>query len=440
MISEKRLALNLPLTPSHLLLYSGTLDERLSTNTMLKRNIENLLKKSHFWRDVGFDELSELYVSNMLRSVALSIFMVFVPFFLYQENYSASAILAMYGILFVTRIGTDIGAGYFVARYGPKHTMIMSCVLQIIGASLLLSVPSHHWNITLLAIPWGASLSLFFIAYHVTFSKIKHTTHAGAELGHMQAYEKIGYLVGPFVGGVIGSVLGPQYIFLTATILLFASLVPLFQTAEPTKVHQKLRFRDLPVYKIKRDLFTNACLGIENSLCINAWSFYVAVFVLTGSVYAQLGSLSAFAVLVSIISAKLIGHLSDTAYARRVLRTGAVLNASTYLVRPWINNIWGVFAVNSANEAITAAYRMPFMKGMYSAADDLPGLRIVYISSMEAMNSIAKATVWFFLAILATTFDLKTVLFIAFAIAGLASLGITAERFAVYNTKQKAKA
>ena len=405
---------------------------------MLKRNIEKFLRRTHFWRDAGFDELSELYISNMLRTTALSIFMVFVPFFLYQENYSATAIFALYGVFFAARAGADIGAGYFVARYGPKHAMIISCLLQIVSASLLLSVPTHHWHIAVIAIPWGISASFFFVSYHVVFSKIKHVAKAGAELGHMQSFEKIGFLIGPFVGGVVGSVLGPRYIFLVATILFFGSLIPLFRTAEPVKIRQKLRFRDLPLHKVKRDLFANACIGVENGICINAWSFYVAVFVLTGSVYAQLGSLSAFAVLISILSAKVMGHLSDGLHARKILRTGATLNALSYLVRPWVTSVWGVFAINTANEVVTAAYRMPFMKGIYSAADDLPGLRIVYISSLESIGSITKSTVWFLLAILATTLDLKTVLFVAFAIAGVASLGITAERFAVYNTKQKA--
>jgi MFS family permease len=405
---------------------------------MLKRAIEIILQRNHFWRDVGFDELSELYISNMLRSVALSVFMVFVPFYLYQQHYSPAAILSMYGLFFAARAVSDIGAGYYVARYGPKHTMILSCILQIVSASLLLSVPGHHWHILVLALPWGASASCFFIAYHVEFSKIKHAGKAGSELGHMQAYEKIGYFIGPFVGGVIGSVLGPRYIFLAATVLLFASLIPLFQSAEPVKIHQKLRFNDLPVNKIKYDLFANACLGIENTLCINAWSFYVTVFVLTGAVYAQLGGLTAFAVLVSIISAKLVGRISDTSYARTFLRASAISNALTYVVRPFVGNIAGIFAVNTVNEAVTAGYRMPFMKGIYTAADDLPGLRIVYIASMEATNSVAKMTVWFFLAILATTFDLRSVLFVSFAIAGLASLGIMKERFAVYNTGKRA--
>lgn len=406
---------------------------------MIKKTIEKILRQSHFWRDVGFDELSELYVSTMLRSVALTIFMVFVPFYMYQHDYSAAAIFAMYGFFFVGRIISDIGAAYTVARFGPKHTMIISCMLQISSAALLLSVPQYHWHIILLALPWGASASFFFVAYHVVLSKIKHTAKAGHELGHMQSFEKVGYLIGPVVGGIVGSVLGPQYIFLAATVLLFASLWPLFRTSEPVVTHQKLHYELLPLSKVKHDIIANICLGVENTLCINVWALYVAVFVLTGTVYAQLGVLSATGVLAAIIAARTIGKLTDTQLARPLLRYSAILNAGSYLIRPFVSGLWGVFAINVANEAITTGYRMPFMKGVYAAADDLPGLRIVYLSSLEATNSVVKATTWFFLAILATAMPLRAVVFVAFAIAGIASLGIMQERFAVYNFKQKAR-
>lgn len=400
---------------------------------MIKKILGNALRRSHYWRNVQFDELSELYTSNLLRSVALSIFMVFVPFYLYQHNYPATAIFSTFGFFFVARAMCDIGAAFMVARFGPKHTMIASCVLQIVSASVLLTVPQMHWHPFLIALPWGASASFFFIAYHVEFSKIKHTTKAGHELGHMQAFEKVGYLVGPLIGGIVGSLFGAQYIFLIATLLLFASLWPLFRSAEVVKTRQVLNFSALPLGKIKRDLFSYTCTGIENTLCINAWALYVAVFVLAGSVYAQLGALSAVGVLAAIVTAKLIGRLTDTNIARPLMHISAVLNATTYAVRPFVNGIIGVFAVNIANEVITTGYRMPFVKGIYSAADDLPGFRIVYIASMESISSIAKGTTWFMLAILATVLPLETTLFVGFAIAAIASIGITTERFAVYN-------
>lgn len=400
---------------------------------MIKKVVNRFLRRTHFWRDVGFDELSELYISNMLRSVALSIFLIFVPFYLYQHDYTPAIILALFGCFFAVRTIADIGAGLFVGRFGPKHTMLLSNTMQLISAGLLLTVPQHHWNILLLALPWGIANSLFFISYHVSFSKIKHTPKAGAELGHMQAFEKIGYMLGPLIGGVIGSVFGPQYIFITATALLIISLLPLFLTSEPTKVHQKIDFKTLPVHKVRRDLIPYACLGVENTLCTNTWPFYVAVFLLSGAVYAQLGMLSAIGVLTAVLSAKVIGRLSDSGLARPIMRINVVFNALLHTIRPFVSGVGGVLAVNVANEAVTSGYRMPFMKGVYAAADDLPGYRIAYIASLEAISSIAKGTVWFMLAALATVLSLKAVLIIGFALAAIASLGITKERFAIYN-------
>lgn len=402
---------------------------------MIKQIIDQFLRRTHFWRDVGFDELSELYVSNLLRSVAVTIFMVFVPFYMYQNGYSPAEIFALFGLFFVVRSIFDILGGYSVALHGPKHTLIGSCILQIVSAALLLTVPYCHWPIYLIAIPWGAANSLFFIAYHVTFSKIKHTKKAGHELGYMQVFEKVGYFIGPLIGGILGSAFGSQYIFIAAVILLTASLWPLFLTSEPVKVHQKLDFKNFPVNKIKYVLLSNSFMGTENSLCINIWPFYVAVFVLSGAVYAQLGALSAIGVLAGIASAKIIGKLSDTSFARPLLRYSAILNALMYGIRPFVHGLGGVVAVNVANEALTAGYRMPYTKGLYATADDLPGYRIVYVSVVECSNSISKAVLWFFLAILVTAIALKTVIFLAFVIAALSSLGIMTERFKVYNSK-----
>ncbi len=40
---------------------------------MLKKIVYSLLRHRHFWREVGFDELSELYVSMMFRGLSISL-------------------------------------------------------------------------------------------------------------------------------------------------------------------------------------------------------------------------------------------------------------------------------------------------------------------------------------------------------------------------------
>ena len=402
---------------------------------MLKQLLAAALERRFFWRNFGFTELSELYLSSLMRVFALSILMVFVPFFLFQNNYSLAAIFAMIGLVFVNRSIWDILAGFVVARFGPKHTLIASCILQITSAGLFLTVPAYHWPVWLLAMPWGAAISLNFVAYHVAFSKVKHTKHAGKELSIVQVMEKLGGVAGPLVGGVAGTFMGAQYIFLAAGVVLLASLWPLFQTSEPVRTKQVLNFKDFPAHKIRRDVLSYSALGIENSFCINTWPLYVALFALSGSVYAKLGILAATATLISIGATYIIGRMVDNGSARRVLSFSSIVNALLYVFRPFANSFWPVMAINTVNESITPGYRIPYTKGMYAAADDYPGFRIVYISAMECSASIAKATAFFMLAILATAFSSRHVLITAFAIAGVASLFIMTERFRALNKK-----
>jgi hypothetical protein len=397
---------------------------------MLKQIVHRVFRRHHFWREVGFSELSELYVSSMLRTLSTSLLMVFVPFFMYQQGYGLTAIFVTFGTFFLTRTITDPAAGHIVGRFGPKHTMIVSCILQIGSAILFLLIPRYHLPSWLLGIPWGAATSCYFIAFHVEFSKIKHTAHSGKEIGYMNIMEKIGAILGPIFGGLVGTVFGSQYIFLMAILILVASLWPLFLSAEPTQVHQKLAFRDLPLKKVLPDIRAFCAMGLENTICINLWPFYVALFALNGrQVYAQLGALSSAAVLGSLLSAYAIGKYIDARSGRRLLRLSTVFNSLLYVFRPFVTSLAPALAVNVANEAVTAGYRMPFIKGMYAAADELPGHRIVYVVSMEMMASIVKSTVWFMLAILASGLSTYSVMVVGFVIAGSASLLIMTEQF-----------
>ena len=400
---------------------------------MLNKIVHRLLKPRHFWRDVGFDELSELYVSSMLKTFATTLLMIFVPFYLYQHNYTLPAIFALYGFFFAARVVADVASGYMVARFGPKHTMIASCLFQIFSAALFLTVPSQHWPIWLLGVPWGTSASLYFIAYHVEFSKIKHTKHAGREIGYMNMMEKVGAVAGPLVGGFTGTLFGSQYIFLVAVVTLFGSLWPLFLTREPVKTHQHLDFKGLPVTKVRRDFMAWAFLGIENTLCVNLWPFYVSLFALGSGVYAKLGALSAISVVVGIIAAYSIGKIVDSRSGRKLLRISAAVNALSYVFRPFVTSITPALAVTMANDIVTTGYRMPYIKGMYAAADDLPGYRIVYVASMEAMGNIAKSFVWFLLSILAFALSPYSVMVVGFVIAGVASIFIMTEKFKALN-------
>lgn len=402
---------------------------------MLKKVLRRILEPRHFWRNVGYSELNELYASNLLRRLSISVLMIFVPIYLYRHSYSVVAIFCMYIAFFAGKAVSDFLAGFTVARYGPKHTMIIGTVLQVASSALFMTVPYFRWSFVLLGSLWGASASFYFIPFHVEFSKIKHLKHSGSEIGYMNVVERIGSAIGPAIGGVLATVFGSPSIFAAATAIAFASLWPLFKTAEPVKIHQQLDFKKFPVERAIYDIGSYAAHSIENSLCINLWPFYVALFILTGSVYAQLGVMTTVAILASVYSAHAFGKLLDRHSGVGLLRLSTIANTALHLIRPFVRSIIPAYGVSVANEIITNGYRIPYLKGMYAAADEYPGFRIVYIVSMEAISSMAKCAVWTLLAVCTALLGTRYAFVIGFMIAGLASLLIMTERFKALRTE-----
>lgn len=404
---------------------------------MIKKIVYKLLRHRHFWRDIGFDELSELYVSMMFRGLAISLTGLFIPVYLLKLDYNVSEILMVATWYFTARaVAVDVMAGYTTAKIGPKHTMIIGYLLLILSSALFLTLPTRHWPIWLLGGIWGASASYIFIPFHVDFSKVKHSLHGGKELGFLNIMEKFGSIIGPVCSGIVATIFGVKYIFLAATLLLLAGLVPLLRTPEPLKINQKFKFTSFKVDKLKHTYISIMAFGVENALTMYLWPLFLGMFVLIGdAVYAELGIISSISFLVSIASATAIGTLIDSKKGGSLLRISACANALLHVCRPFVNSLPLALGTNMANEAFTPGYRMPYMKGLYDEADELSKYRIEYITSIELMASIAKATVWWLLVILLLSFKAREVMVFGFAIAAAASCLIMTERFRALQPK-----
>lgn len=73
---------------------------------MIRNLLKSVLEPRHFWRDAGFSELNELYVSNLLRHLSISVLMIFVPIYLYKQGYSVGAIFCMHGAFILAALAS----------------------------------------------------------------------------------------------------------------------------------------------------------------------------------------------------------------------------------------------------------------------------------------------------------------------------------------------
>ena len=398
---------------------------------MLQQIIFRLFRRRHFWREVGFDELSEIYVTCMFRSLSLGLISTFAPLYLLRLGYPASDFLLLIAIYFGARgFVFDWLSGFYIARFGAKHAIATGYTLLIASTAMFLTLPAAHWPLLLLGLVWGASTSFYAIPFHVDFSKIKHRMHGGKELGYVTIMNKVGSVLGPLIGGVVATLFGGQYIFLVSAVLLLIGGVELLRTPEAVHARQRLRLRDLQFKSIRREVFSLAAFGVEQTVSGSMWPLYLSVFVFTsGAAYAKLGSITSASVLASVLAAYSIGRLVDNHRGRSLLRIGAITNAVMHLFRPFIATYPSALLLNISDEAPTVSYQLPYTKGLYDLADEMDSRRIVLFTKLEGLASIGKCVVWSLFFVLAISSDIRTVTTVGFIIGAITSLLIMTERF-----------
>ena len=396
---------------------------------MLKNATSRILAKRHFWRYASFTELNELYVSNMLRAVAANLFSIFVPIFLLKSGYSLTWVSLYFVFYFGVRVFGDILSGLIVARIGPKHTWILSHTSNILNLVCLLGLSSHP------ALFWVSSLfnalgtSFQHIPLHIDFSKIKHTDHNGKEQSFFMTLDKIGSAVGPMLGGFIAAQYGANLTIIASIVLYIGSLIPLLSTPEPVKIKQHIKFKDFPLKKIWRDVISHSLQGVDTTVTAGMWPIFLVIVVFHNSVYQSVGLISTVSIVVAVFTTYLFGKIIDSERRLTFFRIASSINSLVYVARIFASSLVGALGVNLINESAYTGSMMAYNKGMYAAADDLPGYRIAYFTYMEVISEFAKGAMWLGLAGLTVVLSDASSLKIAFAFTGIATLGIMLERY-----------
>lgn len=397
---------------------------------MFQKLYNRYLRKRHYWRVVEFDELSELYTTQLLRSLSLSMVGIFVPVYLFKIGYSITDIALFYVVWFAIRPLLGYLTAKLIGEIGPKHTMILSVGVQIAYLAFILSIQTMHWPLFLVAALGSLYFGMYRMAFDIDFSKVKHTEHGGKEVGYMQIFERIGGVIGPLIGGLIAGFYDPRYTMALAIIILVFSLIPLLATAEPVKRHQVITYKGFPFKQLRRSLALSSAFQMQEVASVVMWPLFIGAFIVLDSTYQVLGALASISTLMAIVSAYSIGKLVDKERGGFLLNVGATINAAVLFCKPFVGSILGIFAINMVREPAAAMYKIPFIKGRYDEADSLPGYRIIYFMYVEMAIAFANILIWGIVAAVSYYVDAKIALQIAFMIGALMSLSLTQQRFA----------
>jgi MFS family permease len=362
---------------------------------MLQKIIHRIMRKRHFWRTASFSEIAELYASRMLRMLAFNMTAAFTSIYLYQTGYSVYLIALLWASFYLYKVLITVPAASFIARVGPKHGILVSNIIHIPSMIALAFLPTYGPLMLLLMVLFqGTSSTIYQIAYHVDFSKVKSVDHAGKEIAYMNIFEKITTGLSPLIGGLVAFVLGPQAVMVIGAIIFALSALPLFGSSEKVHPKQKLQFKGFPWRLVRRNIPAQMALGVDVFTSGTVWTLYTAITIIgiasNNEVYATNGILLSVVLLAALAASYAYGHLIDRRRGKELLQIAAVANSLTHFVRPFIGSPVGAGGLNLANEAATAGYSMAYTKGNFDNAD-LSGRRTTYIAMMEGLSSLGAA-------------------------------------------------
>lgn len=401
---------------------------------MLQKFIYRLFAGRHYWRQVSFDEVAELYASRLITVFAINIVNMFAAVYLYKLGYSVQFIALFYAALYAAKVPFSVVVAKYAAYFGPKHGILMANLLRIpsLISFALVPIAGEHafWAVLAFGIFQQMGSTFYDLCYMIDFSKVKHPEHAGKEIGTMQIVEKIAKILSPLIGGTVAAIYGPQVTIILASVLFAVAAFPLLRTVEPTHLRAKLKFSGFPWQLAFPSLVSQSVSGYDFVASGVTWTLFVTLFVfgsLGDSVYAALGGLASLGVLVSMLAAWTFGQMVDRHRGGVLLTAGTVVNSVLHLFRPFVTSGAGVVGVNIASETATSAYAMPFTRVMFDVADG-SGFRITYLMGMEMTVNLGAALACVVLALSVAALGAREGMTAAFIIAALYELVMLASR------------
>ncbi len=311
-------------------------------------------------------ELSELYITIAIKSLAISLIGIFIPLFLLKKGFSLTEVSIFYAIEVLIAPIFFILSSKFIRRYGVKHSIFVSIPLLISFYYLVGGIEKGDKLFYLLPIISSLSASFFWMAFHIDFSKFSKDKHRGEELGLLESLTIVLGMLAPFAGGLILTFYSFKTLFFISVILLTISGIPLMFSDEVHEV-PKFSFREILKMKEKKKFISFFGAGFVGMAAGLLWPIFifnvVKEFLSVGALISIGDTFLAFFLLV-------IGKLADTNKRKKIFKAGVFLRTISLGIRGFAKTGVHIALLNVLAGISYAMIEIPFMTKFYDKASN----------------------------------------------------------------------
>ena len=309
-------------------------------------------------------ELSELYVTVALRTFAMSLISIFVPLYLLGIGYSLIDVLTFYIIFCVFHSILSLFAAKLSVKIGLKHSIALSMPFLILFYILLYTLTTNNWPLALVALVAAVQNSLFWVSFHMDFTKFSAKKKRGEEFGILRIITTTLNAVGRVLGAIIISFVSFHYLFVFVSALLVISFVPLFLSKE-IKIRREISFRKMLKISSLKDFIVFMGSGAEYGAALVVWPLFI--FLIVGT-YISLGIITSIATFISLLTVYIVGRMCDCFNRRSLLKFGSVAHSVVWFFKAIVSTGPQIVLVNSLSGITNTFKEIPYNTMVYDKA------------------------------------------------------------------------
>jgi len=313
-------------------------------------------------------ELSEIYLSFMIRSFCISLISIFMPVFFYQMGFPLKSIFGYFVLnTALITLGVPI-ATKLVGKIGFKRSMLLSAPFQIVMLILLQMVKTTSFPIYFIAIFQSINTLLYWPAYEMDFAKSSDKKNRSSEFAVMKIIAFMMTALAPIMGAVIIHFFSYNVLFIAVAFMLLVAPLPLFMSKE---MHEPFNVRIKDVFKEMRFKRYPAFFseGILYMAEVIIWPLFI--FITLKSIIS-VGVINTIMIFLMSIITIVIGRVSDNGHKKRLMRVGSFVHSLSWFLRTLIQTI-SYFAAISAFSGVTyMMVHIPYSARFYNRASLQP--------------------------------------------------------------------
>ena len=359
-------------------------------------------------------QVKELYVATAISDMAVAAMLIFEPIYLkYELGLSVPWVILFFAGVYAWYIVLIPFGGKFAARFGYKHSMILSVPFQLAYWTCLFFASRHTELLYVATLLYGLQKSFYWPAFHAVVARFANKSQVGREFSVLTAVIQTAHIFGPLVGGFLAARGGGGVLLVVAGCIYSLMIIPLLAHKERGSL-TPYKFKDtLNLYR----RHTDKALGYfgfgEEFIALGVWPIFIYE-VLKG--YDGVGVMTTVSSGLAIVISLWMGRLTDQSEKRLLIKRGGLLAAISWFVRPFLLNAGGVLVSDTFGRTAKNAVSIPMCTVTYEraeASDIMP-----YMVFFEQSLAIGKLLTALLAALLFATTGSFVLLFI---LAGILS-------------------